>query len=67
MGAGGSILLGRWRRRRDRPGRLTALALEAFEVASLEELHAKLEPFLAGPSRVGAPDASDAMGRNVTG
>ena len=34
--------------RRPNRYRLTALALEAFEVASLEELHQKLEPFLGG-------------------
>jgi chromosome segregation and condensation protein ScpB len=34
--------------RRPNRYRLTALALEAFEVASLEELHEKLGPFLGG-------------------
>jgi len=34
--------------RRPNRYRLTAVALEAFEVASLEELHQKLEPFLGG-------------------
>jgi chromosome segregation and condensation protein ScpB len=55
------------RGRRPNRYRLSTLALEAFGVASLEELHAKLEPFLAGLPEgepFGAIDANDEM---VTG
>jgi DNA-binding MarR family transcriptional regulator len=55
--------------RRPNRYRLTAVALEAFEVASLEELHQKLEPFLGGTAVAdgavdgeGVPPAGESAG-----
>jgi hypothetical protein len=50
--------------RRPNRYRLTALALEAFEVASLEELHEKLRPFLGGTA--GAEGAVIVDGEGVS-
>ncbi|MGP8161717.1 MAG: helix-turn-helix domain-containing protein [Candidatus Dormibacteria bacterium] len=50
--------------RRPNRYRLTALALEAFEVASLEELHEKLAPFLGGTA--GADGAVTVDGEGVS-
>jgi chromosome segregation and condensation protein ScpB len=53
--------------RRPNRYRLTALALEAFEVASLEELHQKLEPFLGGTTLADGAVTFDGEGVSPAG
>ena len=53
--------------RRPNRYRLTALALEAFEVASLEELHEKLRPFLGGTAGADGAVTVDGEGMSPAG
>ena len=53
--------------RRPNRYRLTALALEAFEVASLEELHQKLRPFLGGTAGADGAVTVDGEGMSPAG
>jgi chromosome segregation and condensation protein ScpB len=53
--------------RRPNRYRLTALALEAFEVASLEELHEKLAPFLGGTAGADGAVTVDGEGMSPAG
>jgi chromosome segregation and condensation protein ScpB len=53
--------------RRPNRYRLTAVALEAFEVASLEELHQKLEPFLGGTAVADGAVTVDGEGGSPAG